>query len=238
MVAEERYIQASFQLANDEGISTDDSHKLTGYIHVTIPGGRKVQPYTCTSTAISLGGKVCYSRFTPNKAQNVLRNVIQAYGLVRKHVGQEMLLRMEVDNGAHDVVTHISSSPSLLNDVVPFRDRSELPRITLGPGSYSYIVSKTESSDYALAALSHIEKMISENGQCRVAVDTEYDATQMHVLAIVIEDYTPAALVHPYDWGNNFEPNMKKILELDDVLIIGCHVTVDVHKLRGRFGIR
>ncbi|EJK62578.1 hypothetical protein THAOC_16798 [Thalassiosira oceanica] len=117
MVAEERYIQASFQLANDEGISTDDSHKLTGYIHATVPGGRKVQPYTCTSTAISLAGRVCYSRFTPNKAINVLSNVIEAYGLVRKHVGQEMLLRMEVDNGAHDVVAHISSSPSLLNDV-------------------------------------------------------------------------------------------------------------------------
>mmetsp|Transcript_2564 Transcript_2564/g.5673 ORF Transcript_2564/g.5673 Transcript_2564/m.5673 type:complete len:135 (+) Transcript_2564:1458-1862(+) len=99
------------------GTVESSSGRHLGYIHATVPGGRKVQPYTCTSTAISLAGRVCYSRFTPNKAINVLSNVIEAYGLVRKHVGQEMLLRMEVDNGAHDVVAHISSSPSLLNDV-------------------------------------------------------------------------------------------------------------------------
>jgi len=238
MAAVEPYMQASFQTANDEGLSSDDSHKATKYIHATLPGRRKVQPFTCASTAISLGGKVCYSRFTPNKSMTVLENVIKAYGQVRKHAGQEDLLRMEVDNGAHDVAAHISNSPSLLNGVVPFQEKSDLPRITLGTGDYVYIVSRTAASDYALSVQSHVDKVIKEKGQCRIAVDTEYDASQMHVVAIVIEGHRPAALVHPYDWGSTFEPNMKKLLELDDVLIIGCHVTVDVHKLRGRFGIR
>ena len=56
--------------------------------------------------------------------------------------------------------------------------------------------------------------------------------------ALEFEGYSPAALLHPYNWGNEFDPTMKKILELPQVLIIGCNVVGDVHKIRKRFSVR
>ena len=52
----EPYMQSSFQLANDIGASTDDSHKLTKHITVSI-GRNKVKPFTDTFTMISHSGK-------------------------------------------------------------------------------------------------------------------------------------------------------------------------------------
>ena len=45
-------------------------------------------------------------------------------------------------------------------------------------------------------------------------------------------------LIHPYEWGNTFEPTIKTILELESIVVVGVNVAVDIHMLRNRFGNR
>ena len=114
-------MQASFQLATDEGCSTDDSHKLTKHITVSI-GKDKVKPFTDTFTMISLGGLPCLSIFKPTKSVDELRDIIPNHAKVRAHVGQKQLLRFESDNAAHDSTLIHSASPSLYKNVIPHHD--------------------------------------------------------------------------------------------------------------------
>lgn len=132
----------------------------------------------------------------------------------------------------------MSAAPSLLQDVHPFEEETDLPRFEVTDDDYRYISSRTALSDFALSAVQHVQSVIDLHGSCRISIDTEFSVDGLHVVAIEIEGHRPAVLVHPYSWENTFESNMKKMLELDGVLIIGCNVIIDARKLRQQFGIR
>ncbi|KAL7535177.1 hypothetical protein ACHAXR_006318 [Thalassiosira sp. AJA248-18] len=230
-------MQASFQCANDEGISSDDSHKFTRNIVATVCG-RKVKPFTDTLTILSLNGKPCLSLFKPTKSRNELTEVIPRYHAARKHAGHNDLLRYEGDNAAGDSSLHVSASPSLLKDVVPYRDNSYLPRYEISLEDFRYIRSLDALETYALAVRNHVKSVIKSAGTIRVGLDTEFDHDGVHIVALEFEGYRPACLIHLYDFEDKFDPTMKKLLELDGILIIGCNVAGDLHKLRDRFGIK
>lgn len=237
MKGREGYMQASAQTANDSGLSTDDSHKQAKHCFVTV-GQQKVRPFTTTYTCMSLHGLPVLSLFKPTKSVDELREIIPNYCQVRANVGQSQLLRLEGDNAAGDTSLLLSAAPSLLQDVEPYQEETGLPRVEISIDDYVYVNNKSALADYTLGARDHVQSVIDKHGTCRVSVDTEFSAEGLHVVAIAIEGHRPAVLVHPYDWGNTFEPNMKNLLELDSILVIGCSVITDVHKLRQRFGIR
>eukprot|EP00986_Skeletonema_menzelii_P020844 scaffold32465_cov531-Skeletonema_menzelii.AAC.2 len=237
MTAREAYMQASAQTANDSGLSTDDSHKQAKHCYVTV-GNTKVRPFTTTFTAISLGGQPCLSLFKFTKSTTELRDVIPNYCQVREHVGASELLRIEGDNGANDHPLFLSAAPSLLRDVHPRQEDTDLPRFVVTEDDYTYITTRDALARYTLGNLEHVQSVIAQHGTCRISVDTEFSINDLHVVAIEIEGSRPAALVHPYFWGDTFEPNMKKLLEMENVLIIGCNIGIDVRKLRHRFDIR
>ena len=230
-------MQAAFQLGNDEGCSTDDSHKLTRHITVNI-GRKKVKPFTTTFTMISQSGKVCMSIFKPTKAVDELREIIPNHAKVRANVGQEQLLRLEGDNAAHDSVLIHSASPSLYNNVVPHHDNSSKPRYEVADDDFRYITTRSGLENYALALLPYIKEKTKDGGTVKFAIDTEFDHGGLRIISIAVQGYTPACVIHPYDWGTTFEPTMQSILELDCVLTVGCNVAGDIHLLRETFGIR
>ncbi|KAL7453817.1 hypothetical protein ACHAWC_005458 [Mediolabrus comicus] len=228
MMAREPYMQASAQTANDSGLSTDDSHKQAKHCHVNV-GNTKVRPFTTTYTAISLSGQPCVSLFKFTKSTAELRDVIPNYCQVRRHVGASDLLRIEGDNGAHDHQLFFSAAPSLLRDVYPRREHTDLPWFEVLPEvDFTYITTRDALSRYTLGILDHVQSVIAKYGTCRISIDTEFRDNDLHVIAIEAEGWRPAALVHPYSWETTFEPNMKKLLESENVLIIGCNIGVDL----------
>ncbi len=87
-----------------------------------------MKPLTDTLTIIGFNGKPCLSLFKPTKSRYELTEVIPKYHAVRANVGQKQLLRFEGDNAAGDSSLHVSASPYLLQDVVPYRDNTHLPQ--------------------------------------------------------------------------------------------------------------
>jgi hypothetical protein len=234
----EPFMQAAFQLGNDEGCSSDDSHKLTSHIYVNV-GKNKVQPFTATYSVIGLNGKPNLSRFKYTKSADELAEILPDWTEARSNAGQNELLRLEGDNAASDSSHQVSASPSLMKAVVPLQEESSLPRYTVSKEAYSYITTKPGLNTIALTLPSYIDEMTKDGKFLRVGLDTEFDHSGVHVIALDFEgDNGPTLLIHPWDWGDTFEPEMKKILELESVVIIGCNVAVDIHKLRKRFGIK
>ena len=236
MTCHEQYQQASFQLAVDDGCSTDDSHKLTKHIVATVDK-KKCKPYTATYTVMAKNGKVNVSRHKFTKSSDELKEVIPAWAKVRINAGQPELLRVEGDNAAADISKLQSAFPSLLKDVVPFQEYTALPRYIISEKDYSYITSRPGCESIALAAVAHINELKKAGGNVRIGLDTEFDSENVHVIALYI-DRGPKVLIHPYGWGNTFEPHMKKILEMPEVIVIGVNIAKDVHWLRDRFGIK
>ena len=233
----EPYMQSSFQLANDIGASTDDSHKLTKHITVSI-GRNKVKPFTDTFTMISHSGKVCLSIFKPTKSVDELREIIPNHAKVRENVGHKDLLRLEGDNAAHDSVLLHSASPSLYRDVVPYEDNTDNPRYEISKNDFRYITTVSGLDTYACALISYIqEKLSSGTKTIKIGLDTEFDNGGLRVIAIAIEGYSPGCLIHPYGW-RSFNDTMKKILELDCILVIGCNLGNDISLLYKEYGIR
>lgn len=90
----------------------------------------------------------------------------------------------------------------------------------------------------ALVVASDIAEKTKNGGDYRIGLDTEFDSNGVSVIALDFEGDPPAVLIHPYDWKDKFEKNMKSILELECVVIVGVNVATDLHKLRTRFGIK
>ena len=106
------------------------------------------------------------------------------------------------------------------------------------PSDYRYITTVTGLENYASAVLPHITEKTSSGESIKIGLDTEFDSEGLRLISVSIEGYTPSCLIHPFDWGTAFASTMKKILELDCALIIGCNVAGDIHLLRKTFGIR
>ncbi len=113
-----------------------------------------------------------------------------------------------------------------------------MPRFEVSEDDYQYITTRGDLARYTLGNLDHVKSVIKQHGTCRISVDTEFSGNDLHVVSIEIEGCRPAVLVHPYTWAGTFESNMKNLLEMENVLIIGCNISTDVRKLRHRFGIR
>ncbi len=87
--------------------------------------------------------------------------------------------------------------------------------------------------------MKHMANIIEEKGTFEIGLYIEFDETGVTLISLSFEEYEPKAfLIHPYGWGNIFDPTMKQILELDGVLIICCNIVVDLHKLLHQFGIK
>lgn len=235
----ESYMQAYFQFGVDEGCSSDDSHKLTSHIAVNV-GKEKVKPFTTTYTVISNGGKVNLSRFKPTKSNDELVDIVPDWAAARANAGHCELLRLEGDNAAGDSALQLSASPSLLKGVVPYRDDAELTPFVVDRESYTYVTTREGAKRLALLASSHVETLLSNGCDVvRIALDSEYQWNDVHVISVAVEgEGGPAALIHPYGWGGQFEPYLRRLLEHDKVLIVGCNVACDVHKLRRQFGVK
>ena len=231
------YMQAAFQLANDEGASSDDSYKFTKHVVVSVKG-KKVHLFTGVYSCLALSGKPVVSVFTYTKSPQELNEVIPDWSAVRRNVGQDELLRLEGDNAAGDSAQQLSSNPSLLKEVVPYRVQSDLPRFEVNANDYVYVHTREGLERYALALVDHAARLINETGCCRIGLDIEFDEHGITQISIAPEQYDKSLLIHPYQWGHRFEPTMKTILELSGVLIIGCNVVGDLHKLRREFGIQ
>ena len=241
MKAHEPYMQASFQVAVDEGCSSDDSHKLTKHIYATVgKGKKKVQPFTATYTIIGLNGKVNISRYKYTKSAQELGDLIPDWALVRENAGYKDLLRLEGDNAAGDSSHQISASPSLLKDVVPYEEYTALPRYTLSADDFLYLTTKDGCKNVAMTIPEYIQKMTANGGTVRIGLDTEFDIDGVHLVSMDFDGDGPSMLLHFYnsEWADTFEAEMKKIMELDCVVIIGVNIATDIHKLQDRFGIK
>ena len=83
-------MQAAFQPGVDESCSTDDSHKLTKHIHISLGKGKaKVAPFTVTYTVLGLNGKPNLSMFKFTKSTDKLQEVLPAWSKVQANVGQK-----------------------------------------------------------------------------------------------------------------------------------------------------
>ena len=238
MDVHEKYIQAAFQVGVDEGCSSDDSHKLTGHIYAIV-AGKKVRPFTATYSVLGLCGKPNISRFKYTKSSDELNEILPAWAKVRANAGQHELLRLEGDNAAGDSVQQHSASPSLSKGVIPYNEHADLPRYEISSDDYKYITTREGLERVALSCLSYIENTEADIGTVRLGLDTEFDINGLHVIALDFAgDSGPTILIHPYEWGNEFEPNMKTILELPSIVAVGVNVAIDIHLLRERFGIK
>ena len=76
MEVRERYMQASFQAWHDEGMSVDDTHKLTKKIFVNTSGRSRVSPFTAAQTNLSKIGKIVASRFKFTKSHTEVKAIV------------------------------------------------------------------------------------------------------------------------------------------------------------------
>lgn len=166
-----------------------------------------------------------------------MNEVLQGWAKVRANVGQEELLRLEGDNAAGDSTLQLSVNPSLSKGVVPYQEPSHLPRFSLKNDDWAYVWAKEGLQRFALALIDHAKKMIEQYGTFRIGLDIEFDEEGVTQLSIYPEKYDKACLIHPWGWGKDFPSHMKTLFELDGVLIIGCNVVGDLHKLRRQFNI-
>jgi hypothetical protein len=76
MAVQERYMQASFQVWHDEGMSIDNTHKLTKKIFVNTSGQSHVSPFTAAQTNLSKIGKIVASRFKNTKSHSEVKAIV------------------------------------------------------------------------------------------------------------------------------------------------------------------
>jgi len=239
----EKYMQASFQFGCDEGVSTDDSHKLTSHVYVNV-GKSKVQPFTTTYSAISLNGLPNISRFKFTKSSAELKMIIPQWVECRKNAGQTELLRLEGDNASADSSQQLSASSSLLKDVVPYQETTDMPRFGVTEEHYTYITTHDGLKTIALTLLSQVQEMTKNGRTLRIGLDTEFDADDVYVISLHFDGDTEigleavSILIHPHNWGDTFEDTMQSLLEHEDVVIVCLNAGSDIQRLRRKYGIK
>ena len=115
---------------------------------------------------------------------------------MRENSGHKDLLSFEGDNTTGDSSLNVSAFPSLLQNVVPYRENTHLPRFEITEDDYSYITTHSGLESYALGIQSHVQSVIDTAGTIRVGLDTEFDHDGVHLLTLNFEGYCPTCLIH------------------------------------------
>ena len=82
MAVHEQYTQAAFQLGNDKGCSSNESHKLTKHVYVSV-NKKEVKFSSGVYSVIGLNGKPNLSIFTYTKSPQELNEIIPNWAAVR-----------------------------------------------------------------------------------------------------------------------------------------------------------
>jgi len=240
MKSRETYLQESFIFCNDEGVSTDHSHKFSRKIY-----SGKRQLFNASYNIMSLAGQVSSLRLTFGKSNDELEPVLSDLKTVRHSIGINSLERFETDNIKGDGGLWMKTFPELKAGVCepdpqPFTDTNSF---VLEEKQYQYIHDVVAANIWA----STFEDELSKGEKLCIGLDTEWNASDggdavCRILQLSLDNVNPCVfnlhLMGVSDNARPFPSNLKDLLQSPNIVACGVNIGIDCSKLEKYFGIK
>jgi hypothetical protein len=241
----EPYIQKSFQAVADQGGAADFTFKTARKIFAPKRAGKL---FNASYTKNSLRGLIEMSRLTFTTGNAEIKQMIKRYRDSRINAGQPWLLRHEGDEGG-DKVLWSKNFPELNDTVKKYKPPTVdgLVRAKIKPNEYIVITSIQEANDWA-GAVAITLAGYQEPGVIYVGLDAEWNLhdgtrgiTRTVQISFPVEIEEKVVVFDLTAMGvfrkDEFPKNLRDLLELPKIMVVGVKVSGDVDRLRN-LGVR
>ena len=234
MEIRERYMQASFQAWHDEGMSIDDTHKLTKKIFVNTSGRSRVSPFTATQTNLSKIGKIIASRFKFTKSHAEVKAIVAGIKDSREKTSAPPLAYLAFDNPEGDGEPYEEAwGNDIGRGVVPFEKCGGLPRLELLElRDFVYFSCMESFGNFVMTHWDDIEK-----ADKHVGLDTEFDrhTHELYVISVSISTL-PVIVLHMVGL-DGLPSEMEHLLKREEFIFCGRQAGGDCNKIEQQHGV-
>jgi hypothetical protein len=236
MRSREEYLQNSFQYCSDEGASADHSHKFSKKLTC---GKRGI--FDATYSIMSLSGQVSSLRLTFGKSNDEIEPVLEDLKKTRLNVGVPLLKRFETDNVKGDGGLWCKVFPELKQglSIVPKPSTFTEKKILIKDDSINYMDTLSAANTWARLIVGEMRTKEF------IGLDTEWSLADgsnapARILQIQLGEKSTAvfnlSVMGVSENKAEFPSELKKFLELPEIIAWGVNIGIDCSKLE-KFGV-
>ena len=228
------YVQNSFQAWHDDGMTVDDTHKITKFFFVNTSGRSRVRPFTAMMTVLNKTGKIVSARFKYTKNHEETESILKGIRRIRDLHNVGPLKHLSLDDPAGDMGPFNNIFPELKDGTIPYVESGTLPRLKLIPEKdYLFFTTYHSLHHYILSIAEDLS-----NSSKHYGLDTEFerDTAELTILSLSFSKL-PVLVVSLYMMNNKLPAELVSILRSEEWIACGRLVGTDCNKLHAQLDL-
>ena len=222
------YIQNLFQVWHDDGMTIDDTHKITKKIFVNTSRKSRVHPFTAMMTVLNKTGKVVSACFKYTKNHEETESILNRIRRIRELHNVGPLKHLSLYDPTGDIAPFNNLFPELKNGITPYVESGTLPQMKLLPKKYCLLF--TTYNSLCLYILSKAEDLCNSSKHYELDTEFERDTQELTILSLSFSNL-PVLVVSLYKMHNKLPEEIMNILSSKKWIACGRLIRPDCNKL-------
>lgn len=204
-----RYMSNSFAAWHDDGLSMDDTHKITKRVYINTSGRSRARPYTALQTVLAKSKKIVAAAFKFTKSHAEALAVAKKLKTCRDFVEAPPLKVLWTDDpkGEEGPMREVFGEELLLG-TTPFEKVGSLPKIDLKLSEIDYFDNVTAANNFFS---SDIFQNKLKKSELLYGLDTEFEKDGKELTALGLSFYGTEPM-------NEIVLNLHKMKQIPDSL--------------------
>ena len=228
----EKYIKNSFQAWHDDGMTVDDTHKITKKVFVNTTGKTRVRPFTAVMTVLNKLGKIVSSRYKYSKGHNETKAILLGIKEIRDHQNTGPLKYLSLDNPVGDAPPFNEVFKELEEGTTPYKKSGSLPKMYIPKDNIMFFNSFEILDNYMLSVLEELDIASKKYG-----LDTEFDIKSKELTILSLSYSNLPIIVISLYCIKKLPIVVRTMLERDDFIACGRSIGQDCNLLYDQYSI-